>query len=85
MLNAIHGLVTIDFFLRDGVVAMPCEEEREAVGREVRRAGGEHLSAVAGVERVGTVARNHVEERTREIAFVLIVGFIDRADTGGSG
>ena len=83
MLDAINGLVTVNLLLRDGVLTMPCEEEREAVGREVGRTGSEHLSAVAGVERVGTVARNHIEERACEVSFVLIVGFIASTDIGG--
>ena len=85
MLNAIHGLITVNFFLRNGILTMPIEQEREAVGREVGRARSEHLRSVSGVEGVGAITRDHIEERACEIAFVVIVGFVAGTDIGGSG
>ena len=59
---------------------MPVEQEREAVRGEVGGVGREHLGSVAGVERVLTIPRHHIEERPCEVTLVIIVGFVHRTD-----
>ena len=81
VLDAIDGLVAVDLLLRYRILTMPVQEEREAVGRQVRRVGREHLGAVAGVQHVVAIARHHIEERTGEITLILIVGFVTRTNT----
>ena len=85
MLNTIDGLVTVNLFLRDRVLTVPIQQERETVSREIGRRRGEHLRAVTGIEGIGAITRYHVKERACKIAFVLIRGFIDCTDAGSSG
>ena len=85
MLNAVHRLVSVYLFLRDGILTMPIQQEREAVGGEVRGRRAEHLRPVAGIEAIGAVSRYHIKERAREVTFVVIVRLIDGTYSTGDG
>ena len=64
---------------------MPVQQERQTVTRQVSRAGGEHCRTVTGVQNVVAVARYHIEERARKVAFVSVVRLIYRAAYAGFG
>ena len=84
MLNTIDRLIAVDLFLRHRVVAMPFQQERKAVCRQIGRSGRVHLGSVTVIQDILTITCRHIEERPCEITFVAVVGFVALAYSGRS-
>ena len=79
-----HGLVAVEFFLADRVLAVPFQQKVDGpVGEGGIAVVGQHIAVPARDAVV--IGGGHVEVRAGEIALVLVVGLEDTSAVAGEG
>ena len=64
---------------------MPFHKQVPCIVRKIGFTGNEHRNTFSLIQLVIAIACNHIHERTREVPFVVVVGFKSRSGIPGKG